>query len=53
MVRISFDQKPYRKTMMATWGANCVPSPSTETKAGRQILEQDPDTPRQPGYRHQ
>jgi tryptophan synthase beta chain len=45
MVRISFDQKPYRKTMMATWGANCVPSPSTETKAGRQILEQDPDTP--------
>jgi tryptophan synthase beta chain len=45
MVRISFDQKPYRKTMMATWGAECVPSPSTETKAGRQILEQDPDTP--------
>jgi tryptophan synthase beta chain len=45
MVRISFDQKPYRKTMMATWGANCVGSPSTETKAGRQILEQSPDTP--------
>ena len=42
MVRISFDQKPYRKTMMATWGANCIASPSTETKAGRQILEQDP-----------
>ena len=45
MVRISFDQKPYRKTMMATWGANCIASPSTETKAGRQILEQHPDTP--------
>ena len=45
MVRISFDQKPYRKTMMATWGGNCVASPSTETKAGRMILEQDPDTP--------
>ncbi|MGD2185336.1 MAG: TrpB-like pyridoxal phosphate-dependent enzyme [Desulfobacterales bacterium] len=45
MVRISFDQKPYRKTMMATWGANCVASPSTETKAGQQILEQAPDTP--------
>ena len=45
MVRISFDQKPYRKTMMATWGANCVASPSTETKAGQGILEQNPDTP--------
>jgi len=45
MVRISFDQKPYRKVMMATWGAECVASPSTETKAGRDILEQFPDTP--------
>ena len=45
MVRISFDQKPYRKTMMNTWGANCIASPSTETKAGQQILEQNPDTP--------
>jgi len=45
MVRISFDQKPYRKTMMQTWGANCIASPSTETKAGREILERDPDTP--------
>ncbi len=45
MVRISFDQKPYRKTMMATWGANCVASPSTETKVGRSILEKMPDTP--------
>ncbi|MFC2138397.1 TrpB-like pyridoxal phosphate-dependent enzyme [Bacteroidota bacterium] len=45
MVRISFDQKPFRKLMMATWGANCVPSPSTETKAGQAILEKDPNTP--------
>ncbi len=45
MVRISFDQKPYRKTMMQTWGANCVASPSEETKAGRDILEKMPDTP--------
>jgi len=45
MVRISFDQKPYRKTMMATWGGNCVPSPSMETKAGRDALEKNPDTP--------
>jgi tryptophan synthase beta chain len=45
MVRISFDQKPYRKTMMQTWGAECVPSPSRETKAGRDILAQHPDSP--------
>ena len=45
MVRISFDQKPYRKSMMATWGGNCIASPSSETKAGRAILEKDPDTP--------
>jgi tryptophan synthase beta chain len=45
MVRISFDQKPYRKTMMGTWGATCVASPSSETKAGRMFLEKDPDTP--------
>lgn len=45
MVRISFDQKPYRKSMMAVWGGNCVASPSNETKAGRDALERDPDTP--------
>lgn len=45
MVKISYNQKPYRRLMMETWGANCVPSPSTETKAGRTILEQDPDSP--------
>jgi len=45
MVRISFDQKPFRKTMMQVWGANCVASPSSETNAGRKVLEQMPDTP--------
>ncbi len=45
MVRISFDQKPFRKIMMQVWGANCVASPSTETNAGRNILAQMPDTP--------
>ena len=45
MVRISFDQKPFRKLMMQVWGANCVASPSTETNAGRTILAEMPDTP--------
>ena len=45
MVRISFDQKPFRKLMMQVWGGNCVASPSSETKAGRDILAQFPDTP--------
>jgi len=45
MVRVSYDQKPYRKLMMQTWGANCVASPSNETQAGRMILEKMPDTP--------
>ncbi|NOY38341.1 MAG: TrpB-like pyridoxal phosphate-dependent enzyme [Chlorobi bacterium] len=45
MVRISFDQKPFRKMMMQTWGATCVPSPSNETQAGRAVLEKYPDTP--------
>jgi len=45
MVKISFQQKPYRRTMMETWGASCVASPSTETQSGRAILEQDPDSP--------
>jgi tryptophan synthase beta chain len=45
MVRVSFDQKPYRKSMMATWGGNCIASPSPYTKAGRDALERDPNTP--------
>ncbi|MFC1763533.1 TrpB-like pyridoxal phosphate-dependent enzyme [Planctomycetota bacterium] len=45
MVRISFEQKPFRKVMMQTWGGECVASPSMETKAGQSFLEKDPDTP--------
>ncbi len=45
MVRISYDQKPYRRILMETWGANCVPSPSPDTKAGRDMLEKWPDCP--------
>ncbi|KAL0332285.1 UNVERIFIED_CONTAM: Tryptophan synthase beta chain 2 [Sesamum calycinum] len=44
-VRASYDQKPYRKLMMQTWGAKVHPSPSTITEAGRRILEQDPLSP--------
>ncbi len=45
MVRISFDQKPFRKLMMQVWGGDCIASPSTQTKAGRDILAKDPNTP--------
>src|SRR5690625_7305310 len=45
MVKISFEQKPYRKSMMNTWGAQVIPSPSNQTEAGRKILEKDPDSP--------
>ena len=45
MVRVSYDQKPFRKTMMQVWGANCIASPSNETNAGREILKKMPDTP--------
>ncbi len=45
MVRISYEQKPYRRSMMETWGAGVVPSPSTDTNSGRAILGQDADSP--------
>jgi tryptophan synthase beta chain len=44
MVKISYQQKPYRRVMMETWGGSVVPSPSTQTNAGRAILAADPDT---------
>jgi tryptophan synthase beta chain len=44
MVTISYHQKPYRRVMMETWGGTVVPSPSSETKAGRDILAVDPET---------
>jgi tryptophan synthase beta chain len=42
MVRVSYDQKPYRRNMMETWGAKVVASPSPDTNAGRAVLAQDP-----------
>lgn len=45
MVRISYDQKPYRKLMMNTWGAEVIASPSERTQAGRRILAENPDSP--------
>jgi tryptophan synthase beta chain len=44
MVKVSFNQKPYRKSMMQLWGAEVVPSPSPRTNAGRAILAKDPDS---------
>jgi tryptophan synthase beta chain len=45
MVKVSYHQKPYRRSMMETWGASVVASPSEETEAGRAILEGNPDSP--------
>jgi len=45
MVRVSFEQKPYRKSMMNVYGAEIVASPSNDTEFGRSILAKDPDTP--------
>ena len=45
MVGISYHQKPYRRIMMETWGAKCVPSPSPDTQVGRDMLAIDPDCP--------
>ncbi|MBP1727667.1 MAG: trpB2 [Deltaproteobacteria bacterium] len=44
MVKVSFNQKPYRKSMMQLWGSNVIPSPSDRTNAGRAILAQFPDS---------
>ncbi|MFH7334870.1 TrpB-like pyridoxal phosphate-dependent enzyme [Streptomyces sp. KHY 26] len=43
MVKVSFEQKPYRRALMETYGAQCTASPSTETEIGRKILADDPD----------
>lgn len=45
MVRVSYEQKPYRKILMETWGAECIPSPSKRTKFGRKMLKKDPKCP--------
>ena len=43
MVKVSYDQKPYRKSIMETFGAKVIPSPSMDTNTGRAILEADPN----------
>lgn len=45
MVRVSYEQKPYRRILMETYGAEVVPSPSPHTQAGRRILAADPQSP--------
>ena len=44
MVKVSYDQKPYRRALMETYGARCIPSPSKETDVGRSILAATPDS---------
>ncbi len=45
MVKVSYQQKPYRRIMMETWGAQVVPSPSPDTQAGKKVLQEDPSSP--------
>jgi tryptophan synthase beta chain len=45
MVKVSYEQKPYRKIMMQTWGATVYPSPTNLTNSGRAVLQEDPDSP--------
>jgi tryptophan synthase beta chain len=45
MVKVSYQQKPYRRSMMHIWGGKVIPSPSQETDAGRCILARDPNCP--------
>ena len=45
MVRVSYEQKPFRRSMMETWGAQVIASPSGETRSGRRILDADPESP--------
>ncbi|HXP84020.1 MAG TPA: TrpB-like pyridoxal phosphate-dependent enzyme [Bryobacteraceae bacterium] len=44
MVRVSYDQKPYRRALMEAFGASVTPSPSTETESGKAILKQNPNS---------
>jgi tryptophan synthase beta chain len=45
MVKVSYQQKPYRRSLMQLWGASVIPSPSDKTEAGKKILAADPDSP--------
>ena len=53
MVKVSYQQKPYRRMLMHTWGATVHPSPSDQTEYGRKLLARRPELPRQPRHRHQ
>jgi tryptophan synthase beta chain len=44
MVKVSYQQKPYRRSLMQVWGSEVIPSPSDRTEAGRSILKEDPDS---------
>lgn len=44
-VRVSYNQKPYRRILMETWGGEVIPSPSSRTGSGKRVLESDPDSP--------
>ncbi len=44
-VKVSYEQKPYRRSMIQTWGATVVASPSKDTNAGREVLKRDPKSP--------
>ncbi|MDQ7031300.1 MAG: TrpB-like pyridoxal phosphate-dependent enzyme [Desulfonauticus sp.] len=45
MVKVSYEQKPFRKSLMHIWGGEVFPSPTDRTRSGREILAKDPDTP--------
>ncbi len=45
MVKVSYEQKPYRRILMESWGAECIPSPSNRTEYGKKVLEEDPKCP--------
>ncbi len=44
MVKVSYEQKPYRKSLMQVWGADVIPSPSNKTNSGKKILQEDPNS---------
>ena len=52
MVKISYNQKPYRRALMETYGATCIASPSEETASGRAVLAEHPGIAGEPGHRH-
>jgi len=45
MVKVSYNQKPYRRILMETWGGKVIPSPSNLTNSGREVLKKNPDSP--------